>query len=162
MCAALIIPLPDLSRTHAVGRALGRLLPDDAICLLYGELAAGKTTLIKAICAGMGIDPRLVTSPTYALVNAYQTPEGVTVLHADLYRLDSPESLESLDPDDWLNAEGPTFIEWPQAAEGALHDLDPFRFYLSHMGGPRQLRLEVPPSAAPLLAALQAALEESP
>jgi len=114
----VIRELAGLAATRRAGLALARTLPERAIVLCSGGLGAGKTTLIKAICEGLGIAPHLVTSPTYTLVNVY--PGSRSVYHVDLYRLESPEALLELDPADWVNPDGMTLIEWPEAARPLL------------------------------------------
>jgi tRNA threonylcarbamoyladenosine biosynthesis protein TsaE len=118
--ATLIVP--SLEATNILGNAMGRALPDRAVVLFRGEMAAGKTTMIKAVCAGLGVVPEIVISPTYTLTNIYQG--RLPIYHVDLYRLESPEELDYLDPDDWLNPAGPTLIEWPEVAQYYLQDLD--------------------------------------
>ena len=97
-----------------LGVALGGALPERALCLFFGEMGAGKTTLIKAVCEGLGIAPQHVISPTYTLVNIY--PGRVSVYHVDLFRIEDAEAMLELDRDDWINPAGPTLIEWPQLA----------------------------------------------
>jgi len=106
--------LPSLAATRQAGRAVAPALPPRAIVLCLGPLGAGKTTLIKSLCEGLGIPPQTVISPTYTLVNIYPGPPAV--YHVDFFRVDSPEALLDMDRGDWLNPDGPTFIEWPQAA----------------------------------------------
>ena len=110
----LKLNLQSPAATREAGIALGRALPERAICLFFGEMAAGKTTLIKAVCEGLGIAPENVISPTYTLVNIYPGPPAV--YHVDLFRLEDAEALLELDPDDWISREGPTLIEWPEVA----------------------------------------------
>ena len=115
--------LQSLEATRAAGLALGAALPPDAIVLCSGGLGAGKTTLIRAICEALGVAPRLVTSPTYTLVNIYPAPVypgPASVYHVDFYRLEAPEALLELDRDDWVNPAGVTCIEWPAAARPLL------------------------------------------
>jgi tRNA threonylcarbamoyladenosine biosynthesis protein TsaE len=128
------LPLPDPEVTEDVGQLIGSRLPPTAICLLTGDLASGKTTLAKSICSALGIDPRIVISPTYTLTNIY--PGLRPVFHVDLYRVQEPEELYGMDVDDWINPEGITLIEWPQVARGLLEDLPTLRLLLSRHGGP--------------------------
>jgi len=114
----LSVALPDAEATHAAGLALGAALPYDAIVLLEGDLGAGKTTLARGLCEGLGVRPALVTSPTYTLANIYPAPRSV--YHVDLYRLETPLALLDLDEDDWLNTDGVTLIEWPGLARPLL------------------------------------------
>ena len=112
------IILTSLAETDRLGRMLGAHLPPRAVCLLRGDLAAGKTTLIKSICAAFGIDPKTVISPTYTLVNWYEggALPCPPICHVDFYRLERTSELRDMDQDDWLNPDGPTFIEWPDVA----------------------------------------------
>ncbi len=105
---------------------LGAHLPPRAVCLFRGDLAAGKTTLIKSICAAYGVNPKAVISPTYTLVNWYEgnTPPCPPICHVDFYRLERTAELRDMDQDDWLNPDGPTFIEWPDVALPLLTEID--------------------------------------
>lgn len=126
------LPLTSLDATAEVGKLVGSQLPALGIGLFVGELAAGKTTFIKAICAGMGIDPKIVISPTYTMTNIYQGQHSV--FHVDLYRLDNPDDIDGMDVDDWINPDGITLIEWPQVASQVLTDLPTLTFHLTLLG----------------------------
>ncbi|MDH5751531.1 MAG: tRNA (adenosine(37)-N6)-threonylcarbamoyltransferase complex ATPase subunit type 1 TsaE [Deltaproteobacteria bacterium] len=110
--------LESLAETRALGLRLGPALPENAIVLLEGEMGSGKTTLIKAICEALGVNPAVVISPTYTLVNVY--PGIRSVFHVDLFRLEDPESLLELDRDDWINPRGISLVEWPREARRLL------------------------------------------
>ena len=70
------------------GERFGRVASPPLVVAISGELGAGKTTLVQAICRGYGVTED-ITSPTYALVHRYAAPRS-TVYHLDLYRLKSP------------------------------------------------------------------------
>lgn len=123
----------------AWGRRLGESLIAPEVYAISGDLGAGKTTLVQAICSGLGItDP--VTSPTFALVHDYRG--GVSpVFHLDLYRLNSPAELTNIGWDDMLDARAIVLVEWPERAEGALPDYAK-RIHLSHVDNvPDQRRI---------------------
>ena len=114
------------------GESLGRRLTAPTIVSLEGELGTGKTTLVQAMCRGVGIRED-VTSPTFALVNQYQV-DGRTVFHLDLYRLQGPADLTNLAWDDIINSDAIVFIEWPDRAGHRLPD-DRIRIRLDHIPG---------------------------
>lgn len=88
----------------------------------YGTLGAGKTTFIKAICKALQSTDE-VTSPTYTLVNEYETANGHPIFHIDLYRLDSIDEAMDIGIEDYLYTPNATcLIEWPQIIEPLLPD----------------------------------------
>lgn len=113
----MTVALPDLAATAVLGAAIaGRLAPGDAV-LLKGDLGSGKTTLARAILAALGVTEN-VPSPTFTLVQAYETPR-LMVSHYDLYRLKRDSELEELGLEDALD-QGAALIEWPERAESRL------------------------------------------
>jgi tRNA threonylcarbamoyladenosine biosynthesis protein TsaE len=112
------LTLPDLEATAALGaRIAAALRLGDAIAL-GGDLGAGKTTLARAILSALGVTEKM-PSPTFTLVQRYDTPKGLTVHHYDLYRIEDPQELDELGLDDALD-EGAVLIEWPERAGGRL------------------------------------------
>ena len=83
-----------------------------------GQLGAGKTTLIKSLCRYLGYTDE-VTSPTFSLVNEYQTPSSM-IYHMDLYRLNSENELLDIGFEEYLDGDAFCFIEWPQIAENLI------------------------------------------
>jgi len=113
----MTVALPDLAATARLGAAIAaRLAPGDAV-LLKGDLGSGKTTLARAILTALGVREN-VPSPTFTLVQAYETPH-LMVSHYDLYRLKRDSELEELGLDEALD-EGAALIEWPERAERYL------------------------------------------
>ena len=90
--------------------------------LLRGDLGAGKTTFVKGIAEGLGIDPREVSSPTFVLIQEYRGP--VTLYHVDLYRLEQAAAVEDLGLEDLTKEGGIAVIEWaerlPRSIPGAI------------------------------------------
>lgn len=105
------LDLPDLAATERLAaRVAAQVRTGDAI-LLEGELGAGKTAFARAFLRSLTGDPDLdVPSPSFTLVQAYETPLG-PVAHFDLWRLDGPHALNELGWDD--AAAGITLVEWP-------------------------------------------------
>jgi len=90
------------------------------ITTLTGDLGAGKTTLVKEVCAQLGIED-LVSSPTFSIINQYEHSDNeIKVYHMDLYRIEDEEELINIGFDEYLYSGALVFIEWPQIAEGLL------------------------------------------
>jgi tRNA threonylcarbamoyladenosine biosynthesis protein TsaE len=120
--SAPVIDLPDLAATEAFGRRLARRLRRRDVVALMGGLGAGKTTLARAIVAGLSPEPEDVPSPTFTLVQTYPVllADGPAELwHFDLYRLEKPDQIYELGIEEAL-AEGVSLIEWPELAAGLL------------------------------------------
>lgn len=100
------------------GEAFGRAARPPLVVAITGDLGAGKTTLVRAICRGAGVGEQ-VTSPTFALVHEYSGALG-TVYHLDLYRLTSPDELTAIGWDDLMRAHAIVLIEWAERAADRL------------------------------------------
>ena len=98
----------------AWGERFGHSAEAPLLVTVTGELGAGKTTLVKAICRGYGVTEE-VTSPTFALVHQYRAPRS-PVYHLDLYRLKGPADLTNIGWDDVLAEEALVLVEWPERA----------------------------------------------
>jgi tRNA threonylcarbamoyladenosine biosynthesis protein TsaE len=110
--------------THAdetikFGERLGRLLAPGDVIALIGELGAGKTTLVKGIVLGLGVeDRRIVRSPTFSLINIYKG--RVPIYHFDAYRLESVQELIDIGSDEIIFGKGVSLIEWADKVYGSL------------------------------------------
>ena len=114
----LKLDLPDEKATRLFGNDLARALVRGDLLLLSGDLGAGKSTLARALIRSLAQDPDLeVPSPTFTLVQAYDTP--LPASHFDLYRINDPSELGELGLDESLEA-GIALIEWPEKAASAL------------------------------------------
>jgi tRNA threonylcarbamoyladenosine biosynthesis protein TsaE len=103
------------SETIAVGDHIGRGAARGDLFLLYGELGAGKTQLVKGLARGLGVpDWEYVLSPSFTLMNVY---EGrIDLCHADLYRIEA-DAVEGLDIEDFLD-KGVVAVEWAERFPG--------------------------------------------
>ncbi|NOZ46182.1 MAG: tRNA (adenosine(37)-N6)-threonylcarbamoyltransferase complex ATPase subunit type 1 TsaE [Chlorobi bacterium] len=86
------------------------------IIAFYGDLGAGKTTFIKAICNLMKIKDK-VSSPTFSLVNEYKKPDGQSVYHFDFYRINDIEEAYDLGYEEYFYSQNLCLIEWPEKIE---------------------------------------------
>lgn len=113
--------MPDLGAMDALGHAIAdRLRPGDVVAL-RGGLGAGKTTLARAIVAGLGHTGE-VPSPSFAIIEVYDPPAvRLPLVHADFYRLGHPSEAREIGLDDYR--EGAALIaEWPDNAGGFAHE----------------------------------------
>jgi tRNA threonylcarbamoyladenosine biosynthesis protein TsaE len=100
------------------GTRFGHAASAPLLVTISGELGAGKTTLVRAICRGYGVTED-VTSPTFALVHEYSA-RNTRVFHLDLYRLRGPGELASIGWDEIVNGDAIVLIEWPERAGDRL------------------------------------------
>ena len=110
------------SELSRFGEDLGRQLRAPAVIGLSGELGTGKTTLVQAICRGLGARAR-ATSPTYALVHHYDAGPA-PVYHVDCYRLRHTDEARDLGFDDMTRERAIILIEWPERAGDWVPALD--------------------------------------
>jgi len=95
------------------------------VLALHGEMGAGKTTLIHALCEALGVkDP--VTSPTFSIINQYNTASGEPVYHMDLYRIKDENEAVNAGIEDCLFSGNTCLVEWPERVPsifppGTLH-----------------------------------------
>jgi tRNA threonylcarbamoyladenosine biosynthesis protein TsaE len=115
------------------GETLGSRLAAPAVIGLSGEMGTGKTTLVQAICRGLGARA-LATSPTYALVHHYEAGPAV-VYHVDCYRLKHPDEARDLGFEDMVREGAIILIEWPERAGPWVPPLDR-HFRLAHDADP--------------------------
>jgi len=86
---------------------------------LHGQMGAGKTTFIHALCENLGVTSA-IGSPTYAIINEYQSPVVGTIYHMDWYRLKDEEEALQAGVEDAIISGNLCLIEWPERAEGLL------------------------------------------
>lgn len=130
--------LPDAEATERFGGAIARLLKTGDVVSLIGDLGAGKTTLTRGLVSALLNQATEVPSPTYTLVQTYDTPEFL-LWHFDLYRVEDASELIELG---WTEtATGVAIVEWPDRAGGLMpaHRLD---IHLETIGDHRKAILE--------------------
>lgn len=115
----LTLDIPSLAALPAAAAQLRDAIGDHTILLFEGEMGAGKTTLIKALCASMGVQDD-VSSPTFALVNEYRNGRNQPIYHFDFYRLDDPEDAVRMGALEYFDSGYLCLIEWPSRVESLL------------------------------------------
>ena len=120
LCVVLAtITLRKPTEAEEVARFILQSHADARIFAFTGDLGAGKTTLIKALCKALGVADQ-TSSPSFAIVNEYRAASGDPVYHFDLYRLKAAEELEGIGFEEYLDSGHYCFIEWPELAEDHL------------------------------------------
>jgi tRNA threonylcarbamoyladenosine biosynthesis protein TsaE len=99
--------------TFHIGERIGRQLKGDEIIFLQGELGTGKTLLAKGIASALGIKPEEVVSPSFTLINEYNSAGTHRLFHVDLYRLGPSIENNLPEIDDYIG-EGVIVVEWAQ------------------------------------------------
>lgn len=107
---------PKVEDTEAAGAWLGQRLAPGNIVLVQGEMGSGKTTFIRGLVRGYGVEA-VVTSPSFALIHVYGSPERA-VVHADPYRLETPDQLGTIGLEEYMDGRAVVVIEWPERLGG--------------------------------------------
>ena len=105
--------LPEIQET---AKDFLKLFNKPTVVAFVGNMGAGKTTFIKAICKELGVLDT-VNSPTFAIINDYETSEGGNIYHFDLYRMEKPEEVEEIGFEEYLYSGKWCFVEWPEIAK---------------------------------------------
>lgn len=110
--------LAGVDATQAHGARWADSCRGGEVFALHGDLGSGKTQLVKGFARAIGYDGE-VTSPTYTLIQEY-VGGRLPVYHLDLYRLETPADALRMGVEDYLPADGVTFVEWPHLIEPLL------------------------------------------
>lgn len=107
--------LPEAAREFAA------LMGDNTVFALYGDMGAGKTTFINALCGVLGVDAEETASPTFALINEYRSDTTAELIyHFDFYRIESLEEALEIGIEDYFDSGAICLIEWPERVSPAL------------------------------------------
>lgn len=111
------------------------------IFAFYGQMGAGKTTFIKALCRELGVADD-VNSPTFTIVNEYRAAKGFPVYHFDFYRINKISEAYDIGMDEYFGGDGLCLIEWPEKIREILPD-DCFQvFVYVDEDGNRTIRID--------------------
>ena len=110
--------LADLDK---VAKILLEKYPSNRLFAFYGEMGAGKTSFIKSICSELKVIDN-VSSPTFSIVNVYQTQTVDEVFHFDFYRIKSLEEVYDIGYEDYFYSDQYCLMEWPEMIDKLLPD----------------------------------------
>lgn len=96
-----------------IAEYISRELRKFQVWLFSGEMGSGKTTLIKEIGKVLGVADAM-SSPTFSIVNEYETPEHLKVYHFDFYRIRNEAEAYDIGTDEYFYSGSPCFVEWPE------------------------------------------------
>ena len=114
-----IITIKSLDKIQEAAKEFIAQMGDRRIFAFYGSMGVGKTTFVKALCETMGVTDT-VNSPTFAIVNEYDTPMGRPIYHFDFYRIKRLAEVYDMGYEDYFYGRGLCFIEWPELVEELL------------------------------------------
>lgn len=115
------IRVPEPGAIEKAAKEFISLIGSHRIIAFSGEMGAGKTTFIQALCRELGVS-QIVNSPSFALINEYFTDEGESIYHFDLYRINNPEELFDIGYEDYMYSGALCFIEWPEKVSFLIPD----------------------------------------
>ncbi len=115
----MYIEINDLSEIHQAARQFLAEIDNQNVFAFYGDMGAGKTTFIKAVCEELGVHEP-VTSPTFAIINEYRDKNGISIYHFDFYRIKKLEEVFDFGYEDYFYSGNLCFIEWPELVESLL------------------------------------------
>lgn len=110
------------------------------ILLLKGNLGAGKTTFTQFLLKNLGSEDE-VNSPTYSIVNEYNSPKG-KIYHFDLYRLKNIEEVYDIGIEEYLDNASLCIIEWPEVYEDELYGLNYHAMNINNTGESREITFD--------------------
>ncbi len=116
----VLLIVQSISDLPTAASAIINYSDDQKIFLFYGEMGAGKTTLIKSLCEYLGTSEP-VTSPTFSIVNEYIGSES-RIYHFDFYRLKNETEALDMGYEEYFYSDAYCFIEWPEKIPGLLPD----------------------------------------
>ena len=96
---------------------------DATVYAFYGEMGAGKTTFINALCRRLGVEDDMTNSPSFAIINEYRSDTTAELIyHFDLYRLENIDEALEIGVEDYFDSGALCFLEWPERIADILPD----------------------------------------
>jgi len=117
----MIITVNKLADLDAAAEQVIKAIGDRKIVAIYGQMGAGKTTLIMHVCKALGVHD-VVNSPSFSLVNEYQNPNGEPIYHFDFYRINKIEEAYDFGYEEYFFSNNLCLVEWPEVIEDLIPD----------------------------------------
>ncbi len=136
------IHIPDLELIHDAAKEFIDTVGHRKLFAFQAEMGAGKTTFIQAVLKGMGIE-NPDGSPTYSLVNTYDSPMFGRIYHFDLYRIESEEEAYDIGIEEMLYGDAICFIEWPEKISDLLPDNVIWSYIRVNQDGSRTISIDL-------------------
>lgn len=117
------IKIASLEQLPEAARQFMAQMGDYTVYAFYGEMGAGKTTFINALCKELGVETDIASSPSFAIINEYRSDTTAELIyHFDCYRLENEAEAQDIGAEDYFDCGALCFIEWPERIEGLLPD----------------------------------------
>ena len=117
------IEIKGVADLERAAREFVKLMGDETVYAFYGEMGAGKTTFISALCRALGVDEDLANSPSFSIINEYRSDTTAELIyHFDLYRLENMDEALEIGVEDYFDSGALCLLEWPERIEPLLPD----------------------------------------
>ncbi len=138
--------IPSLESLTASAHEFMAQMGDYTVFAFYGEMGAGKTTFINALCRELGVETDITSSPSFAIINEYRSDTTAELIyHFDCYRLESEAEAQDIGAEDYFDCGAVCLIEWPERIEGLLpDDTVKVEITVDHTTGSRIVKMTLP------------------
>ena len=117
------ITIPSLDRIDQAAKEFVQNMGDETVYAFYGEMGAGKTAFINALCRALGVEEDPTGSPTFSIINEYRSDTTAELIyHFDLYRIESLDQAFDIGVEDYFDSGALCLLEWPERIDDILPD----------------------------------------
>ena len=117
------ITIQSLDRIDQAAKEFVQNMGDETVYAFYGEMGAGKTTFINALCRALGVEEDPTGSPTFSIINEYRSDTTAELIyHFDLYRIESLDQAFDIGVEDYFDSGALCLLEWPERIDDILPD----------------------------------------